>query len=89
MKIARVVGNMVSTIKHPSHKGLKLMIIEPVGHNGKVCGKQLIAVDCACAGEGDYVLITDDGGASRMILGDDKAVIDWSIIGVLDKQFES
>lgn len=88
MKLARVVGNVVSTIKHQSHEGLKLMIIEPVDYDGKICGKQLIAIDCACSGEGDYVLITDDGGASRMILGDDGAVIDWSIVGVLDKQFK-
>lgn len=85
MKIARVVGNVVSTIKCPSHNGLKLMIIELIDIRGKICSDRQIAVDEACAGVGDIVLLTDDGGAARMITGDNSAVIDWVIAGVLDK----
>jgi len=88
VKLARVVGNVVSTIKNATHEGLKLMIIEPIDCYGNVCGKQQIAVDAACSGEGDYVLVTDDGGSSRMILGDDSLVIDWVIVGVLDQLLE-
>ena len=86
MKIARVVGNVVSTIKCPSHNGLKLMIIEFIDLEGFPCSVRQIAIDAACSGVGDIVLLTDDGGAARMIIGDNNAVIDWVIVGVLDKQ---
>jgi microcompartment protein CcmK/EutM len=84
MKLARVVGNVVSTIKHKDHEGLKLLIIEEIEPSGKPCGKQQIAVDAACAGEGDYVIVSVDGGASRMILGGGRQVVDWVVVGVLD-----
>ncbi len=85
MKMARVVGHVVSTIKERSHEGLKLMIVEPVDGSGRVCGKHQIAVDAACAGEGDYVLLLEDGGGARMVTGDSEAIIDAVIVGVLDK----
>ena len=36
MRIARVVGNVVSTIKEETHCSYKLMIIEYLDQNGKV-----------------------------------------------------
>lgn len=52
---------------------------------GKVCGKQQIAVDIANAGEGDYVIVVEDGGASRMLMENETAVVDWVIAGVIDE----
>lgn len=89
MKLARVVGNVVSTIKHPSHSGYKLMIVEQVDEKGRPCGKQEIVMDAACSGEGDYVLLMEDGGASMMILDNKKLVVDKVIVGVLDNQFDN
>lgn len=85
MITAKVVGNIVSTIKHETHEGLKLMIVQPVDCCGTPYGKKLIAVDMACAGEGDYVLCVDEGGASRMVVREDgKTAVDAAIVGVLD-----
>lgn len=84
MKIAKVVGNLVSTIKHPTHTGMKLMIVQPVGFDAKEYGNRMIAVDYACAGVGDFVLLVDEGGASRQIAENEWAAIDAVIAGVLD-----
>jgi microcompartment protein CcmK/EutM len=84
VQIARVVGNVVSTIKHHTNEGLKLMIIQPIDGFGNPHGKQKIAIDTACAGEGDIVLLTDEGGASRMMVGEGDAAVDAVIVGVLD-----
>jgi len=84
VKIARVVGNIVSTIKHETHQGMKLLIVQKVDASGKPYGSQMIAMDTACAGEGDYVLLVDEGGASRMMAGNDYAAVDAVIVGVLD-----
>lgn len=84
MKIARVLGNVVSTIKHPTHEGLKLMIVRQVDKSGEPTGREMVAIDTASAGEGDYVLLVDEGGAARIMAGNEDAAVDAVIVGVLD-----
>ncbi len=84
MKIAKVVGNVVSTIKDEKFFGHKLMIIEPVDLEGKPLGSRQIAFDCADSGLGDIVLVNVDGGAAQMFFNDDALIADWTICGVID-----
>lgn len=84
MKIARVVGNVVSTIKDEKFFGHKLMIIEFVDLNGKPLGPREIAFDCADSGPGDIVLISMDGAATKMFFDDNELIADWTICGVID-----
>ncbi len=83
MKIARVVGNVVSTIKEETYNGYKLMIVEYLDENGKPEGSRVIAFDAAQAGIGDIVLVNVDGGAANMMLDKD-IIADLTICGVLD-----
>ena len=83
MRIARVVGNVVSTIKDSAYHGYKLMIIEYLGEDGTPAGPRVIAVDAAHAGVGDMVLVNVDGGAANMMLDKD-IIVDLTICGVLD-----
>lgn len=85
MKLAKVIGNAISIVKHGTHCGLKLMIVQKVNSDRKPYGSDLIAVDTASAGIGDYVLLSDEGGASRMMLKNVFTPIDAVILGVLDK----
>ena len=80
MRLAKVVGNVVSTVKDPSFNGYKLMIVAFLDEPDK----RLIAFDAAEAGIGDTVLVTTDGGASSMVLNDDYVVADVVICGVVD-----
>ncbi len=84
MFLAKVVGNMVSTVKPASHHGNKLMIVENIGPDGKPYGERNIVMDTADAGIGDTVLVNADGGASLMILEDKQVIVDWVICGVVD-----
>jgi microcompartment protein CcmK/EutM len=84
MKIARVIGNVVSTIKTSSHKSQKLMVVEPVDMNGETIGDSFIAVDAAQAGIGDIVLIIEEGGSAREILKKSDAAVDAVIAGIID-----
>ncbi|MDR2435623.1 MAG: EutN/CcmL family microcompartment protein [Treponema sp.] len=84
MKIARVVGNLISTIKDESFYGYKLMIVEFLNPDGTPDGKRQIAFDAARAGIGDIVLVNIDGGAANMFTGDKALIADWTICGVLD-----
>jgi len=83
LRIATVVGNVVSTIKDKSYYGYKLMIVEYLDENGKPDGVRTIAFDAGQAGIGDTVLVSTDGGVANMVL--DKEIIgDITILGVLD-----
>lgn len=87
MKIAKVVGNVVSTIKDEKFYGHKLMIIEFIDLAGKPLGTRQIAFDCADSGPGDTVLVNVDGGAAKMFFDDNDLIADWTICGVLDHYF--
>ena len=84
MKIGRVVGNVVSTVKNKTQYGYKLLLVEYIDTKGNPIGPRKIAFDCAHAGVGDIVLLCEDGGASQMLLEDKKVIADITICGVLD-----
>jgi microcompartment protein CcmK/EutM len=84
MKVARVIGNVVSSIKTPSHNGLKFMVVEPIDIDGKSIGDSFMAVDAAQAGIGDIVLILEEGGSARDILKKPDAAVDAIIVGIVD-----
>ncbi|MHC0037023.1 EutN/CcmL family microcompartment protein [Pseudoneobacillus sp. C159] len=84
MKLARVIGNIVSTIKTASHSGQKLMVVEPVDTTGKAIGDSFVAVDAAQAGIGDIVIIIEEGGSAREILKKPDAAVDAIIVGIVD-----
>ena len=85
MRLAKVVGNVVSTIKDDGYYGYKLMLVEYFNpETRRPEGPRMIAFDCADAGVGDIVMVNTDGGAGNLLLGDDYAIVDLTICGVLD-----
>ncbi|MBT6326498.1 MAG: HlyD family efflux transporter periplasmic adaptor subunit, partial [Bdellovibrionales bacterium] len=47
MILAKVVGNVTATIKHPSYEGHKNMLVQPVDENGKEIGSPFLSFDNA------------------------------------------
>jgi microcompartment protein CcmK/EutM len=85
MIIARVVGNVVSTEKHPHYKGRKILVVQPITPDGQAKGASFLAVDGVQAGVGDTVLVVDEGGSARLAVGDEGAVtIRTAICGIVD-----
>lgn len=87
MKIARVVGPVVSTIKHPAFSGQKLMAVVPINEKGEAVGPTYLAVDRVQAGEGDTVLVLTEGNGARQIFGVPKTAdlpIRSVIVGIVD-----
>ena len=84
MKIARVTGTVVSTIKYEKYVGYKLLKVRHLTLEGEPTGEELIALDAACAGVGDIVLVNNDGGAAQMIANDFKLIASVTICGVID-----
>ncbi len=86
MIIARVLGNVVSTEKHPHYRGYKILVVQPVDPEGKPKGRSLLALDGVQAGVGDTVLIVDEGGSARAVLGDESAMTVRTVAcGIVDR----
>jgi microcompartment protein CcmK/EutM len=83
MILARVAGSVVATEKHPHYRGCKILVVQPVGPDWKPKGKSFLAVDGAQAGVGDRVLILDEGGSARAIIGDEKAVTIRAVVAAI------
>lgn len=85
MKLARVKGNVVSTVKHEAYRGHKLMIVQPQDEKGADAGESLLAVDLVQAGPGDQVLVMQEGNGIRQILKETKLPIQAVIVGIVDQ----
>ena len=85
MTLAKVIGNVVSTIKLPIYEGFKILVVQPVNPTGEPKGKTLLALDTVQAGEGDTVLVLQEGNSARLIVGDDMAPMRCVIVGVVDE----
>jgi microcompartment protein CcmK/EutM len=84
MLLARVVGNVVATQKNAKLEGTKLLLVQPEDVNGAPRGAAVLAIDSVDAGEGDRVLLIQDGRSAQLILGKGVAAVDAAVIGVVD-----
>ena len=85
MLIGRVLGELVATQKHPSHEGLKILLVQPLNLDGTDRGDALVAVDAVSAGRGDKVLIATDGYAAFSSVGRPPSPIDMAVLGIIDR----
>jgi ethanolamine utilization protein EutN len=85
MILARITGSVVSTIHHPVVDGQKLLLAERIDPTGKPSGGYLIALDAIGAGQGETVLILDEGSGARQILDDSSAPVRSIVVGIVDE----
>lgn len=87
MKLARVRGNVVSSIKATGLSSHKLLLVDDVHpaaiDDSGVDGSPYIAVDLAGAGIGEIVVVTT-GSASRIDRSGAGAPTDAAIVGIVD-----
>ena len=84
MRLAKVLGTVVATVKHPSYEGQRIMLCQPLSMSGKPKGPQMIALDRVDSGPGDTVLILSEGNGVRQILAPEKPPVRSLIVGVVD-----
>jgi ethanolamine utilization protein EutN len=84
VNLARVVGDVVATIKHEHLASQKLLLIQPVTPANEPTGRVAIAIDCAQAGPGDLVLVLDEGNGAAQVLKRGRCGIRTVIVGVVD-----
>lgn len=86
MLLARVEGNVVSTRKHPSFEGWRLVICQPINLAGDAEGAPQVAIDAHGAGMHQQVILSSDGAAARKAVNDPKSPARWMIIGIVDEK---
>jgi len=84
MILGRITGSIVSTIHHPIVEGRKLLVAERLDARGKASGGYIIAFDAIGAGQGETVLILDEGSGARQILDDTMAPVRSIVVGIVD-----
>ena len=83
MRIARVVGSAVSTVKDPSLVGHKLLLVREADETDTPVGPVFVAVDVVGAGSGELVMVSE-GSAARQAGTTGGQPVDAIIMGILD-----
>lgn len=85
MILAKVLGNVVATQKNARYSEARIMLVQPVNPDGSLRGASILALDSVDAGEGDLVIVVQEGwSASTASTGQAGAAIDSAIVGVVD-----
>ena len=85
MILAKIIGNVVATVKATGYESRKILLVQPIDPSGAPKGKSFLAVDAVQAGPGDTVLILEEGGSARLILEEpDTFTIKAVIAGIVD-----
>lgn len=85
MKLARVIGSAHSTIKNEAYHSAKLLVVQPLDLQMRDRGRTQLAVDMVGAGIGDTVIVAEEGRAAREILGNPRAPIRTTALGIVDR----
>lgn len=85
MNLARVIGTIWATRKHPRTEGLKMQLIQPLTGEGKPFGRPLAAFDSVGAGQGELVYYVEQYEATLAFPDRPLTPIDTAIVGIVDR----
>ena len=83
MQLARVIGEVVSTMKDANLEGIKLLVVQPIAASGEAAGRPLVALDSIGAGVGEHVFYVR-GKEASFPFSPVEAPSDATIIGIVD-----
>jgi microcompartment protein CcmK/EutM len=83
MQLARVIGEVVSTMKDANLVGMKLLVVQPLSASGEASGRTLVALDSVGAGVGETVFFVR-GREAAFPFYPAEPPADASIVGIVD-----
>jgi microcompartment protein CcmK/EutM len=83
VQIARVIGDVVATVKDPNLVTHKLLLLQPVTPDKAPTGRTLVAADAVGAGVGEHVFFVRGREASFPFLPAEPPV-DACVVGIVD-----
>jgi microcompartment protein CcmK/EutM len=83
MQLATVIGDVVVTCKDSNLQGRTLLVLQPIGADGKPSGRTLVAVDAVGAGVGETVFFVR-GKEASFPFHPDEVPADAGVVGIVD-----
>ena len=83
MQLARVIGEVVATIKDANLTATKLLVLQPLAASGEPAGRTLVALDSVGAGVGENVFFVR-GREAAFPFYPAEPPTDAAIIGIVD-----
>ena len=83
MQLARVIGDVVATMKDANLQGLRLLLLQPIAASGEDAGRTLVAVDSVGAGVGERVFFVR-GREAAFPFYPVEPPADAAVIGIVD-----
>ena len=83
MKLARVVGTVVSTRKDEKLEGLKFFLLQDLGPDLSLKDSVVVAADSVGCGVGEVVLYAS-GSSARQTVMTDKRPCDATVMAIID-----
>lgn len=85
MRIARVIGHVIATVRCHNMQMDKLCLVEFVNQDGKASGDVHIAMDQLGAGEGEWVMVVAGSSArTAYSSGEQGSPVDLCVVGIID-----
>jgi len=84
VQLARVLGEVVSTMKDANLTGMKLLVVQPISPAGEPVGRSLVALDSVGAGVGENVFFVR-GREAAFPFYPAEPPTDASIVGIVDR----
>ena len=84
MQLARVMGEVVATMKDPNLAGLTMLVLQPIDAAGEPAGRTLVALDSVGAGVGEHVFFVR-GREAAFPFYPAEPPTDASIVGIVDR----
>jgi len=86
MILCKVIGSIVSTVKHYSYKNKKIMLVRPINPDGSLKSGTMVAIDSVRSGPGDIVLVASEGRSAMEILEfENREPLRSIIVGIVDR----
>ena len=86
MQLARVIGQVVATVKEPGLDSFKILIvrnIDPSAPDDEATASPYVAVDLVGAGEGEIVTVAH-GSAARVPRATANTATDSAVVAIVD-----
>ncbi|MEO0758929.1 MAG: EutN/CcmL family microcompartment protein [Cyanobacteria bacterium J06648_16] len=83
MRLAKVRGTVVSTVKESTLRGVKFLLVQFVSESGDPLPDYDVAADVVGAGPGEWVLVTQ-GSSARQHEGYNHRPVDAAVIAIVD-----
>jgi microcompartment protein CcmK/EutM len=83
VQLARVIGDVVSSVKDANLEGRTLLILQPIAASGEDAGRTLVATDSVGAGVGEHVFFVR-GREAAFPFYPQEPPTDAAVIGIVD-----